>query len=49
MEGVGYRVASELRNTDKVMNDTFWLGVYPGITDKMISYIKEIVKEFFNQ
>jgi CDP-6-deoxy-D-xylo-4-hexulose-3-dehydrase len=47
MEGVKYRVFGELKNTDKVMNDTFWIGVYPGITDEMISYISEKINEFF--
>ena len=35
----GYRVFGELTNTDKVMNDSFWIGVYPGMTDEMIDYI----------
>lgn len=38
-----YRIQGELINTDKVMNDSFWIGVYPGLTDDMINYmIKEI-------
>ena len=35
----GYRVVGQLTNTDKVMNDSFWIGVYPGMTDEMIDYI----------
>ena len=38
-----YRIQGELINTDKVMNDSFWIGVYPGLTDDMINYmIKEV-------
>jgi CDP-6-deoxy-D-xylo-4-hexulose-3-dehydrase len=40
-EGVTYRVASPLTNTDKIMNDTFLVGVYPGLTDEMIDYMVE--------
>ncbi|MDE7288200.1 MAG: lipopolysaccharide biosynthesis protein RfbH [Oscillospiraceae bacterium] len=41
----GYRVSGDLTNTDIVMNNTFWLGVYPGMTEEMISYMAEIVTE----
>lgn len=43
--GSGYRVAGELIWTDKVMKDTFWIGVYPGITEKIIDYMIEKIKE----
>jgi CDP-6-deoxy-D-xylo-4-hexulose-3-dehydrase len=39
--GSGYRVASALANTDRIMNDAFWVGVYPGLTDQMVDYIGE--------
>lgn len=42
----GYRVINELKTTDIVMNQTFWLGVYPGLTDDMISYILTSVRNF---
>lgn len=38
---VNYRVASDLKNTDKIMHDTFLVGVYPGLTDEMIDYMSE--------
>ena len=37
--GQGYRVVGELTNTDRIMRDTFWVGVYPGMTDEMLDYI----------
>lgn len=37
--GEGYRIAGELKNTDRIMADTFWIGVYPGMTDEMIDYM----------
>lgn len=41
--GEGYRVVGELTNTDKIMYDTFWVGVYQGMTDEKIDYmIKKI-------
>ena len=39
--GEGYRVVGELTNTDRIMKDTFWIGVYPGMTDAMIDYMIE--------
>jgi degT/dnrJ/eryC1/strS aminotransferase len=43
--GKGYRVAGELKNTDRIMNDTFWIGVYPGMTDKMLDYMVETIRK----
>lgn len=43
--GTGYRVVGELTNTDMIMNDTFWVGVYPGMTDEKLMYIARIIKE----
>ena len=41
--GTGYRVVGELTNTDRIMNDSFWVGVYPGMTDEMIDYMAEMI------
>jgi len=43
--GEGYRVVGELRNTDRIMNDTFWIGLYPGMTDEMIDYMCEKIRD----
>lgn len=43
-----YRVVGSLKNTEKVMRDTFWLGVYPGLSEKKISYILETFKLFMD-
>ena len=43
--GSGYRVAGTLENTDQIMRDTFWVGVYPGMTDEMIDYMAKVLKE----
>lgn len=43
--GKGYRIVDELVNTDRIMNDTFWVGVYPGMTDEMIDYMAKTIIE----
>ncbi len=43
--GKGYRVIGDLKVTDRIMNDTFWLGVYPGMTDEKIDYMAKVIKE----
>lgn len=39
----GYRIVGNLDNTDEIMNKSFWVGVYPGMTDKMIDYMAEVI------
>lgn len=43
--GKGYRVIGDLANTDRIMNDTFWVGVYPGMTDEKLVYMAKTIKE----
>lgn len=45
-EGVNYRVHGDLTNTDKILNDTFLVGVYPGLTEEMIEYMINSIKKF---
>ncbi len=40
-----YRVVGNLENSDFVANNTFWVGVYPGMTDEMIDYMAQVIKE----
>ena len=43
--GEGFRVVGELTNTDRILADTFWVGVYPGMTDEKIDYMAKVIKE----
>ena len=43
--GTGYRVAGSLENTDRIMKDSFWIGVYPGMTDEKLNYMIKTIKE----
>jgi CDP-6-deoxy-D-xylo-4-hexulose-3-dehydrase len=45
----GFRIVGELKNTDRIMEDTFWVGVYPGMTDEMIDYMAKVIKEAVRQ
>ena len=45
----GYRVISDLVKTDLIMENTFWVGVYPGMSDEMIDYMIRIINEAVNQ
>lgn len=47
--GNGYRVVGDLTNTDRIMNDTFWIGVYPGMTDEMIDFMAKTIIEAINE
>lgn len=45
----GYRVVGDLVNTDRIMNNTFWIGVYPGMTDEMLEYMAGVIKNAVKQ
>lgn len=44
-ENRGYRVVGDLAQTDRIMNNTFWVGVYPGMNDEMIDYMAKTIIE----
>lgn len=43
--GEGFRVVGDLKNTDRIMNDVFWIGVYPGMSKEMLDYMIEKIGE----
>lgn len=44
-EKKGYRIVGELTNTDRIMKDTFWVGVYPGMNKEKITYMAKVIKD----
>ena len=48
-EGVDYRVIGKLPVTDRIMRDSFWLGLYPGMTEERLQYMIQTVKDFTNK
>lgn len=48
-ENKDYRVIGSLPNTDKIMNDSFWVGLYPGMGDDAIDYMINKIREFVNK
>ena len=47
MIGRNYRVSGELTNTDRIMHDTLWIGVFPGLTKEMMDFSIRKIEEFF--
>ncbi|TDB37607.1 MAG: lipopolysaccharide biosynthesis protein RfbH [Actinobacteria bacterium] len=47
--GEGYRVADELANTDRIMKDAFWVGVYPGMTEEMLAHMADVLMHAFGR
>jgi CDP-6-deoxy-D-xylo-4-hexulose-3-dehydrase len=46
-EDVEYRVSGDLVVADKIMNDTFWIGVFPGIAEDELAYVEDVFRKFF--
>jgi len=46
---INYRISGDLKNTDEVMNNTFWIGVYPGLTKEMLGYAIESFSKFIEE
>ena len=47
-EGVDYRIAAPLTNTDIIMNSSLWIGLYPGMGDAKLDYMAKVIREFCN-
>lgn len=45
--GIEHRVVGQLENTEYAMDNSFWIGVYPGISDEMVDYVVNVFEEFF--
>ncbi|MBS1806468.1 MAG: lipopolysaccharide biosynthesis protein RfbH [Acidobacteria bacterium] len=48
-EGCTYRTIGDLKNTEFVMNNVFWIGVYPGLTSAMLDYVAESIHKFVSE
>jgi CDP-6-deoxy-D-xylo-4-hexulose-3-dehydrase len=48
-KNIEYKIFGSLENTDLVMNNLFWIGVYPGLTDEMLKYMVNIIEEFIKK
>lgn len=48
-DGQGYRVVGDLKNTDTIMNESFWIGVFPGMTESMLQYMAETICRFVRE
>jgi len=46
-EGRHYRISGELSNTDVVMNQIFWVGLYPGLDEEILEYVSTKIESFF--
>jgi CDP-6-deoxy-D-xylo-4-hexulose-3-dehydrase len=47
MQGRNFRISGELTNSDRVMNDTFWIGVFPGLTREMLDFTVDKLEAYF--
>ena len=46
---INYRVFGELKNTDKIMKDTFWIGVWPGIKKAQLYFVVNLIRKFIGR
>jgi len=46
MNGRNFRVCGKLSNTDTIMNDSFWVGIYPGITKEMLDFVADKIMSY---
>ncbi len=47
MKNLKFKVSGDLKNTNTIMNDSLWIGVYPGLNENMINYMVECIQDFF--
>lgn len=47
-KGKKFKIVGELKNSDKIMMQTFWIGVYPGLTTEMMKYVVKTIEDFIN-
>jgi len=47
MKNLKFKVSGDLKNTDTIMNDSLWIGVYPGLNENMINHMIECIQDFF--
>ena len=46
-KGLNYRVIGDLSNTDWVMQNSFWIGLFPSLTEEMLDYVVTVIRQFF--
>ena len=49
MKNINYKIASTLEKSEKVMKNTFWIGLFPGLSKKHLDFSSEKIKEFFKK
>ncbi|MNH45121.1 DegT/DnrJ/EryC1/StrS aminotransferase family protein [compost metagenome] len=49
MQGLNYRVSGELPVTDKIMNDTFWIGLWPGLSDDHLEHAARCLETYLQR
>jgi CDP-6-deoxy-D-xylo-4-hexulose-3-dehydrase len=45
-KGLNYRVIGDLKNTDWIMQNSFWLGLFPSLTEEMLNYVVSVIHQF---
>ena len=46
-KGLNYRVIGDLSNTDWVMQNSLWIGLFPSLTEEMLDYVVTVIRQFF--